>query len=74
MQKIKYILPILLITVGLFIIPVTALADGPQDPGPDPVPLDGGVTALVAAGVGYGLKKMKKRRADKKKTVNIQSL
>lgn len=29
-------------------------------PPPDPVPIDGGLGLLLAAGVGYGLRKMKK--------------
>jgi hypothetical protein len=36
------------------------------DPGLDPdaeVPLDGGLSLLVAAGVGYGAKKMKERKS-----------
>lgn len=33
------------------------------DPGDDPdAPIDGGVTLLVAAGVGYGIKKVKDSR------------
>ncbi len=29
---------------------------------PDAVPIDGGISLLVAAGVGYGAKKMKEKR------------
>ena len=29
---------------------------------PDSVPIDGGLSLLVAAGVGYGAKKLKERR------------
>ncbi len=36
---------------------------GPDDPGTDPdAPIDGGVGLLVAAGVGYGIKKVKESR------------
>ncbi len=56
----------------LFIVLVMvnhAHADTIADPGdvdPDAeVPLDGGLSLLVAAGVGYGAKKMKERRAQK---------
>ena len=31
-------------------------------PPPNPVPIDGGVGFLVAAGIGYGLKRMKSAR------------
>jgi hypothetical protein len=34
----------------------------PGDVDPDAVPLDGGLSLLVAAGVGYGAKKMKERK------------
>lgn len=43
-------------------------AQAPTDPGgePDPsTPIDGGLSLLVAAGVGYGAKKMKERKANK---------
>lgn len=40
------------------------------DPGEDPdAPIDGGVSLLVAAGVGYGIKKVKDSR---KKSQSIQ--
>lgn len=41
------------------------------DPGEDPdAPIDGGVTLLVAAGVGYGIKKVKDSRR-KSQSANI---
>ncbi len=49
----------------IMFVPILASAedlDGvPGDP--ESVPLDGGLSLLVAAGVGYGAKKMKERRA-----------
>jgi hypothetical protein len=42
--------------------PMITLAQGPPDP--DDVPIDGGLALLLAAGVGYGIKKY---RADRKK-------
>lgn len=30
--------------------------------GPDPVPIDGGVSPLLAAGVGLGLKRLRRKR------------
>jgi preprotein translocase subunit SecY len=40
------------------------------DPGEDPdAPIDGGVTLLVAAGVGYGIKKV---RDSRKKSHSVQ--
>lgn len=32
---------------------------------PDAAPIDGGLSLLVAAGVGYGAKKMKERKANR---------
>ena len=31
-------------------------------PPPNPVPIDGGVSLLLVAGMGYGLRKMRKRK------------
>jgi FtsH-binding integral membrane protein len=56
------------IGVVLFILLTQVHAQTISDPGsePDPeVPIDGGLSLLVAAGVGYGAKKMKERRAQK---------
>ncbi len=46
--------------------PMICLAQGPPDPC-DNCPIDGGLSALIAAGVGYGIKKY---RDGKKKQVN----
>ena len=36
------------------------------DPGSDPdVPIDGGLSVLLAAGVGYGIKELRKKKAEK---------
>jgi hypothetical protein len=51
--------------VLLGMLPQLALAQGPGDEFPegDPdVPIDGGVSLLVAAGVGYGIKKYRDQR------------
>lgn len=49
----------------LFMMVVPALAqDGFGDPGDD-VPIDGGLTLLAAAGIGYGAKKISKHRRKK---------
>lgn len=57
----------LFLIIGMITIPTILMAqiddgiDNTQD-----VPFDGGVTLLVAAGIGYGLKKMyEKRKAEK---------
>jgi len=44
------------------------------DPGEDPdalIPVDGGVVLLIAAGVGYGAKKVKEQR--KRKTAVVEN-
>ncbi len=52
--------------LALFLtIPVLVFAQGPgfDDDVEDEVPLDGGISLLAAAGIGYGIKKMKDARA-----------
>lgn len=47
-------------------VPVLAV-DPPPIPGdPDPIPVDGGASLLAAAGVGYGIKRLRDRRMAKK--------
>lgn len=67
----------LLLVIGMIVIPAFVIAQDPDpNPNPDPlapnevedVPFDGGVSLLVAAGIGYGLKKAHdKKKAEKKK-------
>jgi len=60
----KYKINIQLIVLLLFIfLPCLLHAQGPGfgDDVDDDVPIDGGLSLLVAAGVGYGIKKMKKK-------------
>ena len=58
-----------MLVLSLCILPQFAKAIGnPDDPGGDPdAPIDGGVGILVAAGVIYGIKKIKD---DRKKKLN----
>jgi len=47
----------------------------PGDPGDNPdasTPIDGGVSALAAAGVGYAIKKMRNARAKSKAESEIK--
>ncbi len=61
------ILVVLLIVV--FIVPISVFA-GPGDPGCDPLdpacPIDGGLSLLIAAGIGVGAKKAYDTRKQKK--------
>lgn len=64
----KRILNYAIVLYILFLLPAIAIAqDGFGDPNGD-VPIDGGLSLLVAAGVGYGAKQLK---AHKKKNQSI---
>jgi hypothetical protein len=60
---------IVLSVIVLFIIMIVPMLASAQSIDPEPldpegaVPLDGGLSLLVAAGVGYGAKKLKAKRA-----------
>ncbi len=61
---------ILISLIAIFIVillPMLVSAQGPSSepfPGePENAPIDGGLSLLVAAGVGYGAKKMKAKKA-----------
>lgn len=61
-----------LILLGLLALPLSGHAQL-GDPGDDPdapVPIDGGVSILLAAGIGYGIKKANDHRK-KNKTVPL---
>mgnify|MGYP000395053928 CR=1 FL=1 len=54
------------IAIAFLALPITLFAQGPGfDDDVDDVPIDGGVSLLVAAGVGYGAKKWKDARKKK---------
>lgn len=48
----------------MLLLPVLVHAQGPSDPGGDPdnAPIDGGLSLLIAGGVGYGVKKVRENR------------
>ncbi len=63
-QALKTKVVFFLLSLGAALLPIITYA---QDPGDDPdVPFDGGLTVLIAAGVGYGLKKVRDERKRKK--------
>ena len=66
MKKIPAFL-VISFTLALFSLPFVSKAqdgpDGPGDPGSD-IPFDGGVSIFVATAVGYGIKKMKKKKLE----------
>ncbi len=53
-----------IILVAFFLLPCLLHAQGPGfgDDVTDEVPIDGGLSLLVAAGVGYGVKQLKARK------------
>ncbi|MGN6567149.1 MAG: PID-CTERM protein-sorting domain-containing protein [Flavipsychrobacter sp.] len=63
-MKLKALVTTLLIVCVLLCLPSLLHAQGmPGDPGGDPdVPIDGGLSLLLAAGAGYGAKKVNDRR------------
>ena len=64
-EYIKWTIRLTTMTI-IFCLPVLAMAQ--VDPGCDPaldptcVPIDGGLSFLIAAGVGYGIKKIRDSR------------
>ncbi len=55
----------LILFIGCLFFANSVLAGGPPIP-PDPgVPIDGGLTLLIAAGAGYGIKKLRKHQQQK---------
>lgn len=54
-----------LILVIFISIPSLVHAQGLPDPGNGDAPIDGGLSILVAAGVGYGVKKVRAHRKKK---------
>ena len=69
-QYIKWTIRLTAVVI-VFCLPVLAFAQ--TDPGDCPtcVPIDGGLTFLIAAGVGYGVKKVRDSRKQKQSGENI---
>jgi hypothetical protein len=68
MKKFSVRLKSILIVFILF-IPMFLMAGGPpmdDDVLDNEVPFDGGLTLLIAAGIGYGLKKVHDKRKEEK--------
>ncbi len=61
----------LLLVIGMITIPTLIIAQEPFPDDPIDVPFDGGVSLLVAAGIGYGLKKVhdSKKKAEKEEVL-----
>ena len=63
-NKIRTLLTVIFLSCALSV--VQAQGDPGEDPDPTNVPIDGGLSLLIAAGVGYAAKK----RYDKRKKDN----
>ena len=57
----RSIVNIAIVLAVLCLLPVLAHAQGPD---PD-APIDGGLSILLAGGIGYGIKKIRDRRKEK---------
>jgi hypothetical protein len=65
-MKLKSVLTLAVYAVALLCLPALVYAQGDPGPDPDPIPFDGGLSMLIAAGVAYGAKKAyDKRKKDK---------
>ena len=63
----KKLIRVLMIFIMVFTVNLVVHAQDPNgpDPGPDPAPIDGGLGILLAAGVGYGVKKYREKKKQK---------
>jgi len=54
-----------LLVIAVLLMPALLHAQGPDGtPGDPDAPIDGGLSLLVAGGVGYGIKKMREKRKE----------
>ena len=59
----------ILTLVLLTCLPSLVHAQLPTDPGNPDAPIDGGISLLVAAGIGYGVKKVRENRKKKQEAI-----
>lgn len=66
MKTIQILKSLTLLSMLVFVITLTAQAqvDDFGDAGPNDLPIDGGLSVLIAAGVGYGIKKNKHKKME----------
>ena len=74
------LLPILLLIIIVMVLPLMGISQDPPGPGdtgggnPDDagsVPIDGGLSLVIAAGVGYGAKKIRDYNKKKKEEAEL---
>jgi len=64
----SFCLKLVIASICFIVLSITSYAQGPGgDPGGDPdlIPIDGGLGFLLAAGVGYGVKKARDFRKNR---------
>ena len=73
MNRPRLFIYILSFITAVFLLPALGMGQGPGDPSCDPLdpdcPIDGGLSLLIAAGIGLGAKKAyqeRKKAIDKK--------
>lgn len=62
----------LLLIICIIMLPAISIAQPDFDPETVDVPFDGGVSLLVAAGIGYGMKKIYDKKKEEKDTASIE--
>lgn len=68
-NKYLNILKGIIIAAIMVALPTVVFAQDPPGPGGDPdAPIDGGLSLLLAAGIGYGAKKVRDARKGKKES------
>lgn len=71
-MKIRSLMSIAMMFVSIC-LPLLLQAQGDPGMDPDPIPLDGGLSMLIAAGVAYGAKKAyDKRKKDKTEQKEVE--
>jgi preprotein translocase subunit SecY len=70
MKKYYKIITIFSILIVIFTVLPNLSAKAQVLPDPD-APIDGGVSLLIAAGIGYGIKKNKERKNNSSKDIEI---
>ena len=71
-QNIQWLKTLTIMLVVFICLPSLVLAQFPNCPDPtQPCPIDGGLSFLLIAGVGYGVKKVRDRRRQKQGEENI---
>jgi hypothetical protein len=72
-NKIKFLAIVISLCVPMYVSAQPDFGGGGGGDTQDTVPLDGGISLLVVAGAGYGIKKIKENRKKRKEdSISIQ--